>query len=641
MKMRFFDFEVTPNWWLCVFGDLPEDCKNENGTFIITEEVKNNFVSVNSDMIDARGKLMNLMREPGYVLVGYNIKGYDLIIANAIYQGFTPQQVKIVNDIIINPGCAWSTKEHCRMAPFAKKKLSGIVYQDLLDDNDGSLKEKEAVLGLNIQESSVPFDTECLTKSDKDDLEYYCKHDVYACMYYATMYGPEYNYIQTKLLIGSRFNIPEDVCYACTNPKLIGKVLGCTRISFDDKDRIDIELPARIKEYVYENVSHTTINQLLTSTNQYNTKEYNNDVQFGNGGLHSVYRNDLYVESDDEWMLLNADGASFYPAMLINFDCLSRTVASKQAFVDIFNERLQLKKKPNKTKEDKDTILADKLVLNSTYGASGCKWLDLYDPYQTTKTCRIGQLFLTALACKLYKTVNGLQVIQANTDGLLLYFRRSHLHLVKKCFDEWTKVGGIVIEEDEVAKIWQRDVNNYLLVKTNGEVKCKGGWLSTNWWTGVPKLSPRTGFVSAKAVIKYLVHGEDIVKNIVANTNIEDFIINCKKGPSYSKVIQRMENGEEIELFKCNRIIACKDKTLGKLYKVKTYKGKLSYTQMPNSPDHCLLMNEDLSTYAFDDYKNSIDYTYYLGRCADMLDIEWYQLKHNNLIINDNFNYFR
>ena len=633
MKMRFFDFEVTPNWWLCVFGDLP-DCDK------LTEDVKCNFITVNSDMPDARDRLLKLMREPNVVLVGYNIKKYDLIIANAIYQGFNAKQVKIVNDLIINPACAYSTKEHIRMQPFAKKRLSSVVYQDLLDDNDGSLKEKEAILGLNIMESSVPFDKEDLTDADKQDLEYYCRHDVYACMYYMFEYKPVYNYIKTKLLIGKRFNIPEDVCYACTNPKLIGKVLGCKRIDFPDKHDIVIELPNRIKDYVYENVCNATINRLLTSTEAYTTKEYNNIVQFGNGGLHSVYSNDLYVESDDEYMLLNADGASFYPAMLINFNCLSRTVASRDAFVDIFKERLAIKKKEVKTQEDKDTMLADKLVLNSTYGASGCKWLDLYDPYQTTKTCRIGQLFLTALACKLYRNVPNLQIIQANTDGLLLYFRRKDLALVQKYFKEWTDVGGIEVEEERVLKIWQRDVNNYLLVKDDGSVKCKGAWLSHDWWTGVPKVSPRTGFVSAKAVIEYLVNGKDIVKSIVNNTNLEDFIINCKKGPSYSKVVQRLANGMEIELFKCNRIIACKDKSLGKLYKVKLYKGNYSYTQMPNSPDYCMLMNEDLSTYKFEDYKAVIDYSYYLNRCVDMLDIKWRQLKDNSLIENDTFDYF-
>ena len=143
MKMRFFDFEVTPNWWLCIFGDYDEQ-------YIInkkmSEDIKKTFVEVNSDMPDARERLLSIIREEDFVQTGYNVKGYDLVIANAIYQGFTPQQVNIISNIIINPSLQWSSKEHMRLAPFAKRKLSKVSYQDLMDDGEGSLKEKDAFL---------------------------------------------------------------------------------------------------------------------------------------------------------------------------------------------------------------------------------------------------------------------------------------------------------------------------------------------------------------------------------------------------------------------------------------------------------------------------------------------------------------
>lgn len=148
MKMRFFDFEVFPHWWCCTFGDLPDGAIDEN--------IKDNFVVVRSDELNARDKLINLMKEDDVCVAGYNIKHYDLSIANAIYQGFTPEQVKIVSDIIVRPDTAWSTKEHIRLQPFAKRKLS-CVYQDLMDDSNGSLKEKEAILGMDIMESEVPL----------------------------------------------------------------------------------------------------------------------------------------------------------------------------------------------------------------------------------------------------------------------------------------------------------------------------------------------------------------------------------------------------------------------------------------------------------------------------------------------------
>ena len=103
MQERFFDFEVLPHWWLCVLGDYKPN---------VDEGIKDTFVIIHSDMPDAREKLMDMMKEENVALFGYNIKRYDLMIANAVYNGFSPEQIKIVNDIIINPGLKFSSNEH-------------------------------------------------------------------------------------------------------------------------------------------------------------------------------------------------------------------------------------------------------------------------------------------------------------------------------------------------------------------------------------------------------------------------------------------------------------------------------------------------------------------------------------------------
>ena len=631
MKMRFFDFEVLPNWWCCTFGDLPDSEQ-------VNESIKNDFIVVSSDDDNARDRLLSQMMEKGVVVVGYNIKHYDLMIANAIYQGFNPQQVKIVNDIIINPGCAWSTKEHMRLQSFAKRKLSGVIYQDLLDDNDGSLKEKEAILGLDILESSVDFNKEDLTEEDKQDIIYYNKHDVYACMYFylKVMKG----YVKNKLLIGKKFNIPESECYMCTNANLVAKALGAQRTSFLDSENIEIYLPKKINQYCYDNLPSKILDQVRTHTSTPTMKLFNNSVDFGNGGLHSVYSNNLYVESDDEWMLMNKDAASYYPSMLIQFECLSRAVSNPKVFKDIYDERIYLKHKPNKTQDEEDSQLANKLVLNTTFGASGNKYLALYDPYMCTRCCRVGQIFLASLACKMVRGIPGLKVIQTNTDGILIYFRRKYLPLVTEMGDEWANISGIAMEDDCVEKIWQRDVNNYLLIKDGGKIKRKGLWLMDTWEKpGYFLISPLTAFVSQKAAIQYLVNKTDPVDTIFQNRNLQDFAMTCKKGPTYRGVVQKMTNGTEIPMFKCNRVIATKDTSYGMLYKLKMYKGNLQYTKMPSIPEHCLPLNKDLSTYDFREIQKQLDYMFYVNRVADLLDIQWNELKGDSLTNTNQFQY--
>jgi hypothetical protein len=631
MKMRFFDFEVLPNWWCCTFGDLPD---NEQ----VDESLKNNFVVITSDDSNARDLLLKQMREPGVVVVGYNIKYYDLMIANAIYQGFSPQQIKIVNDLIIIPNCQWTTKEHIKLQPFAKKKLGGVIYQDLLDDNDGSLKEKEAILGLDILESSVDFNKEDLTEEDKADIIYYNKHDVYACMYFylKVMKG----YVKNKLLIGKKFGIPESECYMCTNANLVARALGAQRVSFLDAEKIEIDLPKKITQYCYDNLPSKVLDQVRTHTSTPTMKLFDNSVDFGNGGLHSVYSNNLYVESDDEWMLMNKDAASYYPSMLIQFECLSRCVHNPKVFKDIYDERIYLKHKPDKTQDEEDSQLANKLVLNTTFGASGNKYLALYDPYMCTRCCRVGQIFLASLACKLTRNIPGLKVIQTNTDGILIYFRRKDLPLVTEMGEEWAHISGIAMEDDVVEKIWQRDVNNYLLIKEGGKIKRKGLWLMDTWEKpGYFLISPLTAFVSQKAAIQYLVNGTDPVDTIFANRNLQDFAMTCKKGPTYRGVVQKTTDGTEVPMFKCNRVIATKDTKYGMLYKLKMYKGNLQYTKMPSIPEHCLPLNKDLSTYDFKEIQKQLDYMFYVQRVADLLGIDWQELKGNSLTKTDRFNY--
>ena len=71
------------------------------------------------------------------------------------------------------------------------------------------------------------------------------------------------------------------------------------------------------------------------------------------------------------------------------------------------------------------------------------------------------------------------------------------------------------------------------------------------------------------------------------------------------------------------------------LYKYKVYKGEIRYNKMPNVPEHCKTVNEDLSTYDFNELKKEIDYMYYIERTADLLDIEW-KTYDNGLLVKTN-----
>ena len=654
MELRFFDFEVYPHWWCVTFGKFPEGELNQDNRWdFVKEDIKKDFVTIDSDDPKARDKVMDIIQ--GVCIPGYNIKKYDLTILNAVYQGFSPEQIKIISDITINKSLAYASKEHLRLSSFANKRMRGVTYLDLFDSSTGSLKDKEAILGLSVMETNVPFDKEDLTDEDKVDIKKYNVHDVWSSMvWYAQIVEP---FIHAKLMLCKKFGLEERWGYNDTNAGLVARALGVKKRDYPDAEETTIQLHPKIKSYCEENLPPEVLAHVLNNTSTFKINMFENEVVFADGGIHSVYnikkykkhRDDtpvLYVMSDDEYVLINVDAESYYPSMMIQFQTLSRSIPDPQMFDDILQERFAIKHKPNKTKDDDDTQLADKLVLNTTYGASGSEWLPFFDPYQRTRTCGYGQLFLIALANKLYTSIDSLKVIQTNTDGILCYVKHSDLDKVKELMAEWTRVSGIGMEEDYVDAIWQRDVNNYCMVKKGGKLKIKGGWLNqTIIRPGYIMISPRTAFVCAKAVTQWLLNGKDIVQSIVANTDLMDFVITTTKGPTYSGVVQRMANGWEVPMYKCNRLIATKDENYGKLYKTKRVKDseggyRISYSQMPNTPDHCLCLNDDMSHYSFKELKPQIDYMYYIQRCAELLDMTFVELSHENDFETNQFNYF-
>ena len=60
---------------------------------------------------------------------------------------------------------------------------------------------------------------------------------------------------------------------------------------------------------------------------------------------------------------------------------------------------------------------------------------------------------------------------------------------------------------------------------------------------------------------------------------------------------------------------------------------------MPSIPEHCLPLNKDLSTYDFNEIQKQLDYMFYVQRVADLLGIEWQELKGNSLTKTNRFDY--
>lgn len=119
--------------------------------------------------------------------------------------------------------------------------------------------------------------------------------------------------------------------------------------------------------------------------------------------------------------MINYKNNAYYPNLMMNFNYMSRNVPNPELYKKIYDLRVQFKKeageeaklngKSEKYHELNAKQTALKLILNTTYGATKNKFNALYDEYQASSLCYLGQLLLAALANKIY-TKTGSIIVQ-------------------------------------------------------------------------------------------------------------------------------------------------------------------------------------------------------------------------------------
>ena len=660
-NLKFFDFEVFPNWWCCVVSDeepsYPGKLYDNKFDKETEQKIKSKMriYTSDSDLAEVRDALKKELSTG--VLCGYNIKRYDLIIAKCIFAGFTPEKLKKANDIIINPNLAYSNSEYARISEFIKFGWNGAqAWQDLYDDSEKGLKDKECALGMDIRETTVPFDKVDLTDKDKEEILFYCKHDVYAL--HVLYWTVSKAYIDTKILLCDTFGIDRNIGYKNTNANLVGRVLEAQRAHGTTMVNSSIVIRDKtLDEYFKKWLPPEIYDHLLNSAENREFKLCDNIVSIGDGGLHSVYDTPivnkkacaLYVESTDEYTMYNVDVSSCYPSVMLFCNAMSRGCTKPERFMSIYKRRLILKQTPKSqwSEEDKKFVPAAKLVLNTTYGAMGNKYLSLYDDYMRTKVCRVGQMILISIMNNLYKSIPGLKVIQTNTDGVLVYARRADKDKIQGIVDEFSAISNFAFEVEEDNRLWQLNVNNYIALHPDGELKNKGGsFVDTVFQKGTNRMRPLGNFVIQKAQMEFYTKGTNPVEYLFNATNVSDFCLTGTKGPTYSGMVQYNKDGE-LQLGKVTRVIAVLDDNLGQIKKTKKLASGIKADLIPLCPAHCLIVNDDLNDYYIKNHKLyskltgqswDIDFSYYAEQLNNVLDVTWFEIKNENSRITTEFN---
>lgn len=585
MQEVVFDLEVFPEWWCMVYTN-PE---NMSEKLVIT-----------SDMPNYLKKIKQLI--PARCLIGFNIKGYDLRILNGIIHSCDPYRLYELSKAIV--------ETDDESDPFNNYTFwNKFNFCDLFDDwRFGSLKEFESNIGMSIRESEISFDRCNLTENEKAEIIRYCKHDVDA-----TVRLLEYRreYVDSKKMLSEMFGIPLSTALKSTNAKLCALVLEAT----PKKRVLDTKfvIPSRVEAYLRNNLPDSVISLFdILNDDSKVVHLFDNEITFGIGGIHSTYSENIVTKSDDNYVLMNIDVTSYYPNLMMKFGYLSRNVAKPEKYKEIYDLRVELKRQAGEEarlngKSEKWKLLnaqqnALKLILNTTYGATKNKYNALYDEYQASSLCYLGQMLLAALANKIYNGV-GATIIQTNTDGILIKVKRDLLNAVRVLVKEWEQLTGFEMEEDFIVMFFQRDVNNYIEVTDNPKkpYKLKGKWTNQAEETVANLNAP----VTHEALLLFYTQGVPIEDTVYKCEDIKKFCLTAKTGYTYNKTYYYYNNEPHLAN-KVNRVVATTDTKCGTIKKYKVCDdGKPRYDKIADVPERCRLLNDELEM-------------------IDDLDREWY-----------------
>ena len=558
-----FDCEVFQYGWL----------------FIFKEKATGEYTVIWNDN-EAVDEFMK--REP--LLAGFNNKRYDRFILQAVLSGFTPEEIKAVNDFIIVGG-----HEGWEYAPL---RDCGIFFDqyDLMDDCQMglSLKAIEAHLGMDIRETTVPFNIDRpLTEDEKREVEFYCRHDVDAT---DRLDDLRQGYLSSKLTLGREKGLYPAKALYMTNAKLTAAYLDAEQKPHYDEREYQYP-PKLLRQYIpqevfdfFERLKDKSIPDEVVFKEKLDLMVGGCPCTIAYGGIHGAipcYRE----EATETRSIRNKDVASYYPhQMTLNGYC-SRNIPSPDVYAATIERRVKAKRAG-----DKATANALKLVLNTTYGAMLNRYNDLYDPLMGRSVCISGQLQLLEMAEHLVQDCPTLKIIQLNTDGIMVSLDDCDVPMYQEITQEWQDRTGFELEEDLIKMICQKDVNNYVEVPFEGDPKIKGGVL-------VRGIAPAGAFninnnacVVAKAVKDYLAYGIPVEDTIMSCDRLLDFQLVAKAGSKYGDALHEVDGQMEV-VQKVNRVYATEDHRCGTLYKI--HLGTGNPVKIAGLPAKCVVDNDN------------------------------------------------
>lgn len=221
------------------------------------------------------------------------------------------------------------------------------------------------------------------------------------------------------------------------------------------------ELRALLEEIKTVSVYHTTKDDFCKEITFYGTT-----YTLACGGIHTK---DIPVilESNDKFIYKHFDYNSYYPSIIISYNISPKHLHNK-IFVDMVRYFRDTRVKCKHTKDEDGYVIkgvpnkiaaeALKIVINSIYGKFGSELFFLYDRFAQLQVTINGQLMTMTLVEEL--ELNGIHVISANTDGIVIKLPRDKMDIFDDITKRWNETNKMGADSEDYKAYYARDVNH-------------------------------------------------------------------------------------------------------------------------------------------------------------------------------------
>lgn len=271
------------------------------------------------------------------------------------------------------------------------------------------------------------------------------------------------------------------------------------------------------------------------------------------GGIHSLDPPRI-LTSTNEYTYIHWDYKSYYPSIMIAYEIAPKHL-NKLVFIKLVkylrDTRVSAKdaaKHPDAEQvvpgvPNQITAEALKIVINSIYGKFGDENSFIYDRLAQLKVTINGQLMTMTLVEEL--ELNGIHVVSANTDGIVIKLPKAKREVFKDIVARWNEINKMGADGEEYDVLIQRDINNYVDRQLNSTIEYKGDLDPNMFLKDLTK-----GYdapIVAKAVCNYFLENIPIMETLTKATNILDFCKTQNVSRKWKLLYKHVVNSEIVE----------------------------------------------------------------------------------------------